>query len=133
MFPAELCSELANLHANAPAHNWAFTKETVTEALSLEGFDCCGDGPEGEEGEACFFRIFQEFDEEPVASGSIAQVHRAVIRPSPSSSDQTPMKVAVKVRHPNVAELIDRDFRIMRKLAWWVDVVSGGWLSVSAR
>ena len=38
--------------------------------------------------------------------------------------------MAVKVRHPMVAELIDRDFRIMRYVGGAVDYVSGGWLNV---
>jgi len=124
MFPAELCSSLADLHANAPAHSWTFTKETVVAALALA--TDCGDNQ-------CFDEVFAAFDEAPVASGSIAQVHRALINPTPdqaASGRRNPTKVAVKVRHPNVAELIDRDFRIMRAFAGVVDKVSGGWLSV---
>jgi len=52
--------------------------------------------------------IFQEFDEEPLASASIAQVHRAVLE----SGDE----VAVKVRKPGVKQQVQTDLRIMRRL-----------------
>ena len=51
--------------------------------------------------------IFVEFDEEPIASASIGQVHRAIIR----LADGTERAVAVKVQYPGVAEAIDADLR----------------------
>ncbi len=123
MFPERLCACLSALHANAPAHGWKFTKRTVEEALAID--NRCG--PEGD----CMTYIFEEFEKVPVASGSIAQVHRAVVR-SGEGKMRNGTEVAIKVRHPMVAELIDRDFRIMRKLAAVVDLLSGGWLSVKS-
>lgn len=69
--------------------------------------------------------VFAEFDPVPVGSGSIAQVHRAVLKDG--------RKVAVKVCHPKVRENIAVDFRcfletailiekIIPKLEW-LDVV----------
>ncbi|GMI21178.1 hypothetical protein TrCOL_g1894 [Triparma columacea] len=121
MFPLRLCDEMGTLHANAPAHPFKYTKNLVEDALQ-EGGTC------GEEGKSCFDSVFTSFSHSPVASGSIAQVHKATIRPSNPSSPGT--EVAIKVRHPMVAELIDRDFRIMRKLGSIIDTLSGGWLSV---
>ena len=51
--------------------------------------------------------IFVEFDDEPIASASIGQVHRAIIR----LADGTEQAVAVKVQYPGVAEAIDADLR----------------------
>ena len=51
--------------------------------------------------------IFVEFDDEPIASASIGQVHRAIIR----LADGTERAVAVKVQYPGVAEAIDADLR----------------------
>ncbi|MEY3506084.1 MAG: hypothetical protein RI898_837, partial [Actinomycetota bacterium] len=51
--------------------------------------------------------IFVEFDDEPIASASIGQVHRAIIR----LADGTEKAVAVKVQYPGVGEAIDSDLR----------------------
>ena len=51
--------------------------------------------------------IFIEFDDEPIASASIGQVHRAIIR----LVDGSEQAVAVKVQYPGVAEAIDADIR----------------------
>ena len=51
--------------------------------------------------------LFVQFDDEPIASASIGQVHRAIIR----LSDGTERAVAVKVQYPGVAEAIDADLR----------------------
>ena len=64
------------------------------------------------ETEACFklqfkknvHEIFENFDEIPIASGSIAQVYKARLH------DQD---VAVKVRHPKVLKTVDNDLSII--------------------
>jgi ubiquinone biosynthesis protein len=53
--------------------------------------------------------IFLEFDELPVASASIAQVHKAVLR------DGT--KVAVKIKKPNAAKVIREDLDVLYFIA----------------
>jgi len=53
--------------------------------------------------------LFPEFDRAPVASASIAQVHRAAL------PDGTP--VAVKVRRPGIERLIDTDLAVMFAIA----------------
>jgi len=52
--------------------------------------------------------LFMEFEEEPIASASIAQVHRGVLKDG--------SKVAVKVQRPNITEDIQKDITIMRYL-----------------
>ncbi len=52
---------------------------------------------------------FAEFETDPIASGSIAQVHRAGL------SDGT--KVAVKVQRPGIVRLIETDVEILEELA----------------
>lgn len=49
--------------------------------------------------------VFAEFDEEPTASASIAQVHRAVLRSGGT--------VAVKVQRPGIEEMIETDLDIV--------------------
>ncbi|MGH3629308.1 MAG: ABC1 kinase family protein, partial [Sciscionella sp.] len=53
--------------------------------------------------------LFAEFNDEPVAAASIAQVHAATLR------DGT--RVAVKVRRPRLTMKVERDLRLLRLLA----------------
>ncbi|KAH9538519.1 hypothetical protein CY35_15G010300 [Sphagnum magellanicum] len=100
LFPRDLCSELSKLHSKAPSHNFGQTRRTVEGAFGRK-----------------LHEIFEDFEEEPVASGSIAQVHRAVLRFRYPGQKSKPMVVAVKVRHPGVGEVIRRDFTIISWIA----------------
>lgn len=51
--------------------------------------------------------IFLEFEDKPIGAASIAQAHRATLRPS--SPDEQPQRVIVKVQYPEVAELFSAD------------------------
>ncbi len=53
--------------------------------------------------------VFARFDREPIAAASIAQVHGATLR------DGT--EVVVKVRRPGIAERVDADLRLIRRIA----------------
>jgi ubiquinone biosynthesis protein len=53
--------------------------------------------------------LFQSFDPEPLATASMAQVHRAVLR------DGT--EVAVKVQRPGVRQRIEIDLEVLREIA----------------
>lgn len=86
-----LCTLLATLQTNAPAHSFAVTRREVERAFGRP-----------------LDAVFSRFDREPLASGSIAQVHRATYEGR---------AVAVKVRHPNVAEEMALDFTLMRGAA----------------
>uniref|UniRef100_A0A7N1A439 ABC1 atypical kinase-like domain-containing protein n=2 Tax=Kalanchoe fedtschenkoi TaxID=63787 RepID=A0A7N1A439_KALFE len=96
LFPRDLCTKLSELHTKAPEHSFAFTKKTIEKAFGRK-----------------LSEIFEIFEEKPVASGSIAQVHRATIRHRYPGQNTKPMVVAVKVRHPGVGDSIRRDFVIM--------------------
>lgn len=76
------------------------------------------------------FEVFEQFDTNPIASGSIAQVHKARLKPL-QYGDEGGQLIAVKVRHPNVARLIDMDFRLMGVLADVIDHFPGlSWLKI---
>ncbi|CAA2984705.1 probable serine threonine- kinase abkC isoform X1 [Olea europaea subsp. europaea] len=100
LFPRDLCTELSKLHTKAPEHSFAYTKKTIERAFRCK-----------------ISEIFDDFEEKPVASGSIAQVHRASLRSRYRGREMKPMLVAVKVRHPGVGESIKRDFEIINIMA----------------
>ncbi|KAI3716922.1 hypothetical protein L1987_68154 [Smallanthus sonchifolius] len=100
LFPRDLCTELSKLHTKAPEHSFSYTKKTVEKAFSRK-----------------ISEIFDDFEEVPVASGSIAQIHRAVLRHKYRGKQIKPLVVAVKVRHPGVGESIKRDFEIINVVA----------------
>ncbi|MFO7820603.1 MAG: AarF/UbiB family protein [Lentisphaeria bacterium] len=54
-------------------------------------------------------KLFREFDDEPVASASIAQVHRAITWEG--------KEVAVKIRRPGIRARIETDLSVMHNLA----------------
>jgi aarF domain-containing kinase len=109
MFDEALCDALSTLHSSAPSHSWNFTQAQMEASLDI---------PQG-----TLFEVFDSFDPEPIASGSIAQVHKARLHNGGV--------VAAKVRHPKVARLIDMDFRLMGMLVTVCDWIPGlKWLHV---
>lgn len=58
-------------------------------------------------------QVFSRFNETPIASASIGQVHEATLR--------TGEKVAVKVQHPGTSAQVAIDFEVMRPLVRFVE------------
>ncbi|KAL8112930.1 hypothetical protein AgCh_020299 [Apium graveolens] len=100
LFPIDLCTELSKLHAKAPEHSFSYTKKSIERAFGRK-----------------IYEIFDNFEEAPVASGSIAQVYRASLKCRYRGRENKPMVVAVKVRHPGVGDSIRRDFQIINIVA----------------
>jgi ubiquinone biosynthesis protein len=94
-----LATELAELQVNAPADPIETIRKTILDELGR---------PTDE--------IFDEFEPTPVASASIAQVHRARLK--------TGERVAVKVQHPDIVERINSDLDILKRLAEWAESYS---------
>ncbi|KAK3277444.1 hypothetical protein CYMTET_14549 [Cymbomonas tetramitiformis] len=107
LLPTDICSKLESLHQEAPVHSFAYTKTILENAFG-----------------APLEKLFDEFDPVPLASGTIGQVHRAVISPGCTSlvcgadAEEQLVKertlVAVKVRHPSVESSIRHDFAILK-------------------
>ena len=108
MFPDALCDELSTLHASAPAHPWSYSALFLEQSLGL--------------GAGTLHCVFDDIDTQPIASGSIAQVHKAVLCGQP---------VAIKVRHPNVQKLMEMDFQLMTFGASLMDKIPAlSWLHI---
>jgi hypothetical protein len=56
--------------------------------------------------------LFASFEHIPIAAASIAQVHRATL---PNGR-----RVAVKVKHKHIAEILPQDLKHLRKIVGWV-------------
>lgn len=96
MIPQEACEELGRLQDSVPP----FPIDQVRRIIEAEL---------GKPVEV----LFAEFDEVPVASASIAQVHRGVLRDG--------QVVAVKVQRPGIRRTIEVDLDIMFHLAGQVE------------
>ena len=95
LLPAELLVELKKLQDDVPAVPFADVREVVESSLgeSLE-------------------KLFVRFDEKPLATASIGQVHRAVLA-TPDGEAQ----VVVKVQRPNVQNTVARDLELLHMMA----------------
>lgn len=86
MFPRDVVQAMARLREGVPAHPFSFTEKSIKESLGKE-----------------ISEIFEFFDENAVASGTVAQVHRARLKPE-YAIHGTIQDVAVKVRHPHILQ-----------------------------
>ncbi|EFJ44870.1 hypothetical protein VOLCADRAFT_106245 [Volvox carteri f. nagariensis] len=104
LFPEDLCAHLERLQTSAPAHSPATSIAAVERAFR-----------------APISELFDAFDARPVASGSIAQIHAATLSERGAAlvggGAEAGARVAIKVRHPGVSELMHRDFILMQRAA----------------
>ena len=139
-----MCEIMSQLHSHAPAHSLHATKRIISRAFDGRPFE----------------EIFEEFDEEPLGVGAIAQVYKAKLSADlrvPGDPDiledldksvykikanvntlikKTPQRVpssyvAIKVLHPGVERTVQRDLRIMRAFASTLNAIPTiEWLSL---
>jgi len=88
----EVAEELAKLQDEAPPFPFEDVKRVLESELGVP-----------------MEEVFSEFQEEPVASASIGQVHRARLRNGDA--------VAVKVQRPGIADTVKSDIILMKYLA----------------
>ncbi|PNS15911.1 ABC1 family protein, mitochondrial [Sphaceloma murrayae] len=141
IFPTQMCLIMSSLHSNAPAHSLHVTKRTVEKAFGM-----------------AFDDIFDEFQEQPLGVGAIAQVYKAKLKPNlvvkedpdlegPKTSFQKARKtidktlkstperkpssyVAIKVLHPKIERIVRRDLKIMGFFATLINAIpTMEWLS----
>ncbi|MEU0088899.1 AarF/UbiB family protein [Streptomyces sp. NPDC006274] len=91
LLPDVFIDELSSLQHEVTAEPWDEVRLVLMEEL--------GAPPE---------EVFAEFDQEPLAAGSMAQVHRARLRDG--------QVVAVKVQRPGARQVVERDLDILFRL-----------------
>lgn len=92
LLPQEVIEQLERLQDAVPGFSFDDVKAIVEKDL---------DGSIDE--------LFAQFDPQPLASASIAQVHRATLH--------TGEKVVIKIQRPDIADIIDIDLQILTDLA----------------
>jgi ubiquinone biosynthesis protein len=92
ILPAALVKELEKLQDNVPPVPGAIAWEIFEQELKVKRED-----------------VFMSFEQEPFASASMAQVHRATLK--------TGQKVAVKIQRAGIREMIQSDIKVMLYVA----------------
>ena len=100
MLPMEYCDELMLLRTDVKPMDFAGVKAVLESELG-EGWET----------------LFSFFDEKPIGSASIAQVHKAALK------DGRP--VAVKVQRPGIYEKMAQDVKLFHKVSGAVRIISG--------
>ncbi|HWT21067.1 MAG TPA: ubiquinone biosynthesis regulatory protein kinase UbiB, partial [Variovorax sp.] len=103
LLPPDIADELAFLQDRVPPFPSAVAIATIERAFRR---------PVGD--------VFVQFDETPIASASIAQVHFATIR----TDEGQVREVAVKVLRPSMRGVIEKDLALMAMMAGWVEKLS---------
>ena len=103
LLPPDIAEELAKLQDRVPPFATEVAVATIERAFRRP-----------------VDQIFEQFEREPVASASIAQVHFATLR---DKSGQL-RDVAVKVLRPGMLPVIEKDLGLMRMMAGWVERLS---------
>ena len=96
----DIADELARLQDRVPPFDPAVAVATIERAFKRP-----------------LDQVFEQFEREPVASASIAQVHFATLLDRQGQRRE----VAVKVLRPGMLPVIEKDLALMRLMAGWVE------------
>lgn len=96
LLPQQYIPALRGLLDNCPARPFSLVRETVERELGRP-----------------LFEVFETFAEEPLASATVAQVHTATLKGG--------ARVAVKVQHPGIKELMKMDMRNVFDVSHFAD------------
>jgi ubiquinone biosynthesis protein len=103
LLPPDIADELARLQDRVPPFPSAVAVATIERSFG-KPLDA----------------VFSRFEQVPVASASIAQVHFATLRDGRHGGRE----VAVKVLRPGMLGVIEKDLSLMRMMAGWVERLS---------
>lgn len=96
LLPPEYINALTDLQAKVPPVPWPEVEAVVRQELSVP-----------------FDQVFNFIDKEAIAAGSIAQIHRAVLKDG--------QQVAIKIQRPDIEGIVDQDISLIKGIA---DLVS---------
>jgi ubiquinone biosynthesis protein len=99
LIPVDIADELAKLQDQVPAFAYSEVEQIITKAFDMP-----------------LSEIFQDFEQEAVASASVAQVHFAHLLDGQA--------VAVKVLRPNIQKTIQKDLKLLDTTAWLIQTLS---------
>jgi len=102
LLPSDFADELAELQDNVPPFDGQLARQAIEQSF-------------GRKVDA----LYLDFDDVPVASASVAQVHKAWLRQADGSRGR---EVAVKVLRPGILSVIEQDLSLLRTLARLVEV-----------
>jgi ubiquinone biosynthesis protein len=100
LLPQDISDELAKLQDQVPPFSEAKSIAIVEASLGKKLAD-----------------VFLSFDEKPVASASVAQVHFAVLKGTPKYPEWEGREVAVKVLRPGILPVIESDLALLKVIA----------------
>ena len=106
MLPAEVTDELSGLQDQVPAEDFQQVRLLAEQELGTT----LGDS-------------FVEFDEQPLASASLGQVHRAVLKEADTLKEEGVediRKVVVKIQRPDIEKIIEVDLSAFRIVTAWL-------------
>lgn len=83
LFPVEVAKELRKLQKEAPAHDGVVSRDLIKSSFGIP-----------------VESLFEQFEDQPIASGSIGQIHRARMSQTGAIMSGVPsgMEVAIKVK-----------------------------------
>ena len=98
LLPVDIADELAKLQDQVPPFDGALATAEVERSLGTS-----------------LGKVFGRFEQEAVASASVAQVHLAVLKSG--------VEVAVKVLRPGVEQAIAQDVKLLETAAWLMELL----------
>lgn len=101
LLPPDYADELARLQDQVPPYDGLQAREMIERSLGRKVDE-----------------LYVDFDNTPVASASVAQVHKAWLRQPDGGRGR---EVAVKVLRPGIQPVIEQDLALMTTLAGWVE------------
>ncbi len=104
LLPLDIADELAKLQDQVPPFSEAKSIELIEASLGKK-----------------LSEVFISFDEKPVASASVAQVHFAVLKGTDKYPEWHGKEVAIKVLRPGILPIIESDLALLRVLAGLVE------------
>ena len=106
MLPGEVTEELSGLQDQVPPEDFQKIRHLAETELGGRLLAC-----------------FESFEEEPLASASLGQVHRAVLKPGDNhleEGNEIANTVVVKVQRPNIEKIIEIDLSALRRVTQWL-------------